>query len=97
MADKVRVDSEGVHIKTGFKYKCYPFDRISRAFIRIHEVDGKLCCGSTVFQYFRLVLVDENGKEFADAVSENEKEFDEVLEEIRAVAPQIAIGVEKEN
>ena len=92
MADKLRVEHDGVYYKDGFKTKYIPYDKISRTFERIHEVNGKLCCGSTTFQYFRLVFVDADGKEFADYVTENESEITNALEKIHETAPNIAIG-----
>ena len=91
--DNLKIGKLGAYYKEGFKTKYIPFDYVDRAFIRIHEVNGKLCCGSTVFQYFRMVFVHD-GKEFADSISENEKEMDLALEEIAKNAPGIAIGVE---
>lgn len=90
--DKVRVGKLGVYYKDGFKTRFFPYDAVERAFIRIHEVNGKMCCGSTVFQYFRLVLV-HGGKEYADVISENEKAMDAALARIHAFAPDIPIGV----
>ena len=78
--DKVRVGKTGVF----YKY-------MERAFIRINEVNGRMCCGKAVFQYFRLVFV-RNGKEFIDAISENEKAMDDALAAIARNAPQVATG-----
>lgn len=91
--EKLRVGNLGVYFRSGFAVKFIPFEYIDRAFIRIHEVDGKLCCGSTVFQYFRLVLVHE-GKEFTDFISENEKALDATLAAIAAKSPNTLIGFE---
>lgn len=91
--EKLRVGNLGVYFRNGFLIKFIPYEYIDRAFIRIHEVDGKLCCGSTVFQYFRLVLV-HGGKEFTDFISENEKALDATLAAIAAKSPNTVIGFE---
>lgn len=93
--DKVRVGKLGVYYKDGFKTRFFSYDAVERAFIRIHEVNGRMCCGNTVFQYFRLVLVHD-GKEYADTISEDEKAMDAALARIHELAPNIAIGFERE-
>jgi hypothetical protein len=89
--DKVRVGETGVFFPYGFSIKYLPYRSLERVFIRIHEVNGKLCCGKAVFQYFRLVFM-RGGKEFIDVISENEAAMDAALAAIREKAPQIAIG-----
>lgn len=91
--DNLRVGKLGVYFRSGLRMRYIPYTYMDRAFIRIHEVNGKLCCGSTVFQYFRLVFVHE-GKEFADCISENETAMNEALKEIAKNASEIAIGFE---
>ena len=94
--DKVRVGELGVYFRDGFKTRYLAYDLIERVFIRIQEVNGKLCCGNTVLQYFRLVFV-RDGKEFVDIISENEKALDEALALIAVKAPGVKIGVEEKE
>lgn len=89
--DKVRVGTTGVFFPYNLSIKFIPYAYLERVFIRIHEVNGKLCCGKAVFQYFRLVFVHE-GKEFIDVISEDEEAMDGVLAAIGKNAPQVAIG-----
>lgn len=93
--DNLRVGKLGVYFRSGLRMRYIPFSYMDRAFIRIHEVNGKLCCGSTVFQYFRLVFVHD-GKEFADSISENEAAMNNALAQIAKNAPAVAIGFEAE-
>ncbi len=79
--DKLRVGDLGVYFRDGFKTRFLPFDYIHRAFIRVQEVNGKLCCGKAVFSYFRMVFVHD-GKEVIDVISENEKAMDDALARI---------------
>lgn len=94
--DKVRVGELGVYFRDGLKTRFLAYDLLERVFIRIQEVNGKLCCGNTILQYFRLVFV-KDGKEFIDHISENEKALDEALALIAAKAPNVKIGVEKKE
>ena len=90
--DKLRVGDLGVYFKDGLRTRFIPYEDMDRVFIRIHEVNGRMCCGSAVFHYFRMVFVN-NGEEFGDMVSEKEKEMDAALAAIAAKAPGVAIGV----
>lgn len=94
--DKLRVGRLGVYYRDGFKTVCIPYDYIHRAFIRIQEVNGRLCCGNTTLAYYRMVFVHD-GKEFADVISEKEEAMDAALECIRASAPSVAIGFVKQD
>lgn len=89
--DKIRVGKHGVYFKEGFKTRFMAYSRLERVFIRVQEVNGRLCCGNTTFAYFRLVFVVD-GKEFADTISENEKAVFAALDAIRAAAPALATG-----
>ena len=92
--DKVRVGDLGVYFRDGLKTRYIPYDYLERVFIRIQEVRGKMCCGQTIFAYYRLVFVHE-GKEYADVISESEKAMDEALALIAQKAPDLAIGFEE--
>ena len=89
--DKVRVGRLGVYYRDGFRTKIVPYDYMDRAFIRVQEVRGRMCCGETTFAYFRLVFV-HGSKEIADVISENEQAMDDALACIQELAPQVAIG-----
>ena len=81
--DKIRVGELGVYFRDGFRVKFIPYDYMDRAFIRVQETRGRMCCGQANFYYYRIVFVHD-GKEFADTISEKEKETDDALAEIAA-------------
>ncbi len=89
--DKLRVGKSGVFFRDGFKLRFLAYRDFDRVFIRIHEVNGKLCCGKSTFQYFRMVFV-RGGKEIADVLGEDEKAFDAALECIAMNCPEMNIG-----
>jgi hypothetical protein len=89
--DKVRVGKLGVYFRDGFKTRFMDYSLLERVFIRIQEVNGRMCCGNATFAYYRLVFV-VNGKEFVDTISENEKAMDNALAKIKESAPKVAIG-----
>ena len=91
--DKVKVGKLGVYYRDGFKIRFMDYSLLERVFIRIQEVNGRMCCGNTIFAYYRLVFV-AGGREIGDAISENEQAMDEALALIKQLAPaSLAIGV----
>lgn len=81
--DKLRVGELGVFFRDGLKLKFIPYDAMDRAFIRVQETRGRMCCGQANWYYYRMVFV-RKGREFADYMSEKEKEMDDALAEIAA-------------
>lgn len=94
--ENVYVGDVGVYYRDGFRIKHIPYDYMERVFLRIQEVNGKMCCGSTVFAYFRLVFIC-GGKEIADAICENEAAYRAALEAIKEKAPGLKFGVEEKE
>ena len=92
--DKALIGALGVYYRDGFKTKFVPYPDLERAFIRVQEVNGRLCCGRAVFAYFRLILVVK-GKEWGDVMSEDEKAMDDALAAIAQRSPSTAIGFVK--
>lgn len=90
--DAVRVGKLGVYYRSGLKTVFLAYPMLERAFIRIQEVNGRMCCGSTTFAYYRLVLI-RGGKEYAEVMSESESAMDAALAAIHENAPELPIGV----
>ena len=80
---KLRVGDLGVYFRDGLKTRFIPYNYIDRAFIRVQETRSRMCCGQANFNYYRVVFVHD-GKEFADYLSEKEKETDDALAAIAA-------------
>ena len=81
--ERLRVGRQGVYFRDGLKTRFIPYDYIDRAFIRVQETRGRMCCGKANFNYFRVVFVHD-GKEFADYISEKEALMDDALAAIGA-------------
>ena len=92
--DKLRVGEKGVYFRDGLRIRYLPYDYIDRAFIRVQETRSRMCCGQANFNYFRIVFVHD-GEEFADYLSEMEKETDDALAAIAAHG--VATGFVKEK
>ena len=89
--DKVRVGRLGVYFRDGFKIRFLDYPSLERVFIRVQAVNGRMCCATASFEYYRLVFVS-GGTEIADVMSEKEAAMDEALACIREMAPALAIG-----
>ncbi len=89
--DKVRVGRLGVYFRDGFKIRFLDYPSLERVFIRVQAVNGRMCCATASFEYYRLVFVSD-GREIADVMSEKEAAMDEALACIREMAPALAIG-----
>lgn len=90
--DAVRVGKLGVYYRSGLKTVFLAYPTLERAFIRIQEVNGRMCCGSTTFAYYRLVLI-RGGKEYAEVMSESESAMDAALAAIHENAPELPVDV----
>lgn len=90
----LKVGRLGVYSRDGFRTRFLAYEETERAFVRVQEVRGHMCCAQAFFAYFRMILVC-GGREYCAAMSEDEKLMDSALEAIAANAPGIAIGAAK--
>lgn len=88
---KTGIGKEGVYYKDGLKKRFAAYGEIERYFKRVHEVNGKLCCGSATFAYYKLILIC-GGKEITAMMTENEREVDGAVAGIKAIRPKIPYG-----
>lgn len=94
--DKVRVGKLGVYYRDMLKTRFMDYSLLERVFIRVQAVNGRMCCGTANFEYYRLVFVVD-GKEIGDVISENAKATDDALALIAENAPNVKIGFVKEQ
>lgn len=90
--DKLWVGKQAVYYRDGLRTRCIPYASMERAFIRVQEVRGRMCCGQATFAYFRMVFVVK-GKEISEILSEDEKAMDAALAAIHEAAPELPVGV----
>ena len=88
------VGARGVYYRDGLRIRHLAYDEMERAFIRVQEVRGRMCCGQATFAYFRPVFL-VGGKEYAEYMSEDEKAMDAALAKLHELAPEVPVGVEK--
>ena len=57
MEDKrIKLQEQEVEYKKGFKWYTLPYTDIVQAYLRVEEVNGKLCCGVASFDMFFLMM-----------------------------------------
>ena len=97
MEDKrVKLNEQEVVYKKGFKWNLLPYEDISQAYLRIEEVNGRLCCGVASFDMYFLVLKTKSGNMIKIEASSKEI-VKEMLTELEEKNPKFEIGYKKES
>ncbi len=90
------IGQDGVAFPQRLSKKFLTWGDLSRAFLRVQEVNAKMCCGSANFDLPYLILRTKDGVEFSTSFSER-READRALEAIQRFAPDLPIGFIKEE
>lgn len=95
MEDKrIRLRNNDIEYKKGFKWYTLPYAEIRQAYLRIEEVNGRLCCGVASFDMFFLML-KTNGGELLKIEATSKDIVKQMLEEIRKKNEKTEIGYKK--
>ena len=87
MEDKrIKLQEQEVEYKKGFKWYILPYEDIVQAYLRVEEVNGKLCCGVASFDMFFLMMKTREEELIKVEATSKElvKELLEVLKEKNA-------------
>ena len=87
---KLRFDGDALYFRSGLKNVTLPYGELERAFMRVREATGKMCCGTACFADCYLVLVSA-GRELAEMRMEKE-DIEAVLSLIAERSPGTVIG-----
>lgn len=87
---KVNFTDTGIETKGVLSKKEYSFDSITNAYLRIEEIEAKVCCGRANFDRSFLVLT-VGGKEVVIEM-ETKAQVKHVLEKLPEKNPSIIIG-----
>ena len=87
---KLRFDGDALYFRSGLKNVTLPYGELERAFLRVREATGKMCCGTACFADCYLVLVSA-GQELAEIRMEKE-DVEAVLSLIAERSPGTVIG-----
>ena len=94
MGQKIVLQEKELEYKKGFKWCTLPYPEISKAYLRIEEVKGRLCCGVANFDLYFLMLQTKEGELLKLEVPSQEL-AKEMLEELETKNPAIEVGYKK--
>ena len=93
---KIRLKDQELEYRKGFKWKTIPYDEIVQAYLRIEEVNGRLCCGVANFDmHFLMLKTRSDGLIKIEAASKDVVKG--LLEQLKQKNPAIEIGFKKES
>ncbi|MGN0377912.1 MAG: hypothetical protein ACI4ED_09780 [Suilimivivens sp.] len=88
---KVRLNEQNLEYKKGFKWIALPYEEIVKAYLRIEEVNGTLCCGRANFDMYFLMLQLKGG-ELLKLECTSKESVKALLEELNRKNDKIEIG-----
>lgn len=95
MEDKrIRLRDNEIEYKKGFKWYTLPYGEILQAYLRVEEVNGRLCCGVASFDMFFLMLKTSGG-ELLKIEASSKDIVKQMLEEIKKKNEKTEIGYKK--
>lgn len=94
MSQKIVLQEKELEYKKGLKRCTLPYPEISKAYLRIEEVKGRLCCGVANFDLYFLMLQTKEGELLKLEVPSKEL-AKEMLEELETKNPAIEVGYKK--
>ena len=59
---KIRLEEQSIAYKKRLKWHTLPYEDIENAYMRIEEVNGRLCCGVASFDMHFLMLKTKTGE-----------------------------------
>lgn len=90
---KIKLEDSRLVYKKGFKWHTVPYSSIINAYMRIEEVNGRLCCGVASFDMHFLMLKTASGLIKIELESKNIVKA--MLDALHSRNPQIEIGYRK--
>ncbi|MGN0155798.1 MAG: hypothetical protein ACI39N_00985 [Lachnospiraceae bacterium] len=91
---KIKLQEQEVEYKKGLKWCTLPYSDIKQAYLRVEEVNGKLCCGVANFDMYFLVLVTK-AEETIKIEASSKEAVKELLDLLKEKNPDIEIGYKK--
>ncbi|MCM1175891.1 MAG: hypothetical protein NC341_12685 [Blautia sp.] len=93
---RIRLQDNVIEYKKGFKWHTLPYEEIRQAYLRVEEVNGRLCCGVASFDMFFLMLKTKEGELLKiEAVSKDIVK--RMLAEIKKKNEKTEIGYKKQE
>lgn len=94
---KIKLYEHNMEYRKGFKWAELSYEEIEKAYLRIEEVNGTLCCGRANFDMYFLMLQLKGG-ELLKLECTSKESVKEMLEALKQKNDRIEIGYKaKEN
>ena len=93
---KIKLDQQILKYKKGLKWYPLPYQEITNAYLRIEEVNGRLCCGVASFDMHFLMLKTKSG-ELIKLECSSKEIVKSLLEELKQKNKEIVIGYTKDK
>ena len=93
---KIKLYDTSLTYKKGFKWNALPYTEIINAYLRIEEVNGRLCCGVASFDMHFLMLKTKSG-ELIKVEGSSKEIVKEILDVLSQKNSEIVIGFNKDN
>lgn len=92
---KVRIGTNYIFWKKGFKWYSVELNKIQRIYRRVEHVYGKLCGGGDNYDIERLMLILKDGEQVEPVIGDRmEKEAIALMEYLQTTHPEIQYGKE---
>lgn len=91
---KIKIGDSVLTYKKGFKWQTLAISDIAQAYLRIEEVNGKLCCGVASFDMHFLMLKTKEDALLKLEASDRET-VETMLQALKEKNPEIKIGYDK--
>ena len=91
---KIHLRDSEIAYKKGFKWYTLPYEAVRQAYLRIEEVNGRLCCGVANFDMFFLMLKTAEG-ELIKVEASSKDIVKQMLAEIQKKNEKVEIGYRK--
>ena len=84
---KIKLNEQNLEYRKGFKWIALSYEEVEKAYLRIEEVNGTLCCGRANFDMYFLMLRLKGGEllKLECTSKESVKEMLELLKEKNAM------------
>lgn len=91
---KIHLQDYGIEYKKGFKWYSLPYEAVKQAYLRIEEVNGRLCCGVASFDMFFL-MIKTTEEELIKVEATSKDIVKQMLEAIKQKNSSVEIGYKK--
>jgi hypothetical protein len=91
---RIKINENTLEYKKGFQWHALPYSDIIQAYLRVEEVQGRLCCGVANFDMYFLMLKTRQD-DLIKVEASSQEITKQMLEELKQKNPEIEIGYKR--